>query len=82
MKKEYHNTFNLGSQSLHFISNESNSRLGTENPPNISFGMATKNRSITVIQKKRGNSDCDVDEENWENFPPFNKSIKGNNNII
>ena len=81
MEKEYYNTFNLGSQSLHYISNESNSRL-TENPPNISFAMATKNRSITVIQKKRGNSDYDADEENSENFPPFIKSIKGNINIF
>ena len=32
MEKEYYNTFNLGRQSLHFISNENNPGIGMKIP--------------------------------------------------
>ena len=82
MEKKSYNTFNLGGQSLHFINKENNPGIGTENTPITSFGMATKNRSIKVVQKIGVNNYYDADEENLENIPLLIKGIKRNNNII
>ena len=69
MEKEYYNTFNLGCQILHYISKESNAGLGTENPPITSFGMATKNRSIKVIQKKGSRAIMMLKKKIWKISP-------------
>ncbi len=56
MEKKFYDTFNLGSQSLHYINNENNPGIGTENPPITRIGMEAKK------QKHKGCSKNGVQE--------------------